>query len=179
MRTQVYKSQNFEILLVDTSRGKSSFFPHEKIFIQYFLSVFSSFLANETSFYITKKTPLSLALTFCGNYKIKALNNLYRGINKKTDVLSFPVFEGFSKKDLIGSPLVELGDIYICREVAKIQSKEFKITLGEEVLQQLVHGALHLCSYDHERNEKDASIFFDVEDKLVKKIFKLLKNHRG
>ena len=175
MRTQVYKQKNMEILLSDTSKGKNSFFSQEKRFFEAFINIFSSFLSQNSLFDITKKTELSLSLTLCGKSKISSLNRDYRAKNKITDVLSFPVFDSFTKDDLQGAPLIELGDIYICREVAKIQSKEFEISLGEEVLQQLVHGTLHLCGYDHERSENDASIMFDLEDKLVKKIFKLLK----
>ena len=67
---------------------------------------------------------------------MRELNRTHRGIDRPTDVLSFPV-------DGTG-PTVgprELGDVVICREHT------------QDVTEAVVHGVLHLCGYDHETDD--------------------------
>jgi probable rRNA maturation factor len=71
--------------------------------------------------------------------------------------------------------VVNLGDIFICREVALRQSKEFNVTLEEEILHLFIHGVLHLCGFDHEISEKEEVIMCEHEDMLVKQISDRLK----
>ena len=68
--------------------------------------------------------------------RIRELNRVHRGIDRPTDVLSFPV-------DGVGptSGPRELGDVVICPEHT------------EDVTEAVVHGVLHLCGYDHETDE--------------------------
>jgi len=67
--------------------------------------------------------------------RIRELNRDHRGLDEPTDVLSFPVDE---TGEAAGPR--ELGDVIICPERTA--------DLGEAV----VHGVLHLCGYDHERD---------------------------
>lgn len=118
-----------------------------------------------------------LNVTLCGNTKIKSLNREYRNKDKVTDVLSFGVHENL-RPDLgpflANLPELELGDIFICKEVAKKQAHEFDITYEMEVIHLLVHGFLHLLGYDHEISEKEEMIMEKEEAKLVKSIYKKL-----
>ncbi len=68
--------------------------------------------------------------------EIRALNREHRNIDRPTDVLSFPVDEGGPS----AGPR-ELGDVVICPEHT------------EDLLEAVVHGVLHLCGYDHERDD--------------------------
>jgi probable rRNA maturation factor len=77
-----------------------------------------------------------LAVSFIDSEHIRALNNEHRGIDKPTDVLSFPV-DGTGP----ASGPRELGDVIICREHT------------EDVTEAVVHGVLHLCGYDHETDD--------------------------
>jgi probable rRNA maturation factor len=74
-----------------------------------------------------------LAISFVDSARIRALNLEHRGIDRPTDVLSFPV-DGTSPS---AGPR-ELGDVVICREYTT------------DVVEAVVHGVLHLCGYDHE-----------------------------
>jgi probable rRNA maturation factor len=118
---------------------------------------------------------VSLNLTLCGRAKIKSLNKKFRQKDKVTDVLSFGVHENL-RPDLgpftKNLPAIDLGDIFICKEVAKTQAIEFEITFEMEVIHQLVHGFLHLLGYDHEISEKEELLMEKEELKLVKKIYK-------
>jgi len=81
----------------------------------------------------------SVTIAFVSEKKIRELNRQFRGIDKATDVLSFPAGdEG------------QLGDIAISLETAARQSKENRLTLNGEIAQLILHGLLHLSGYDHE-----------------------------
>ncbi len=88
---------------------------------------------------------------------IRALNNRTRGIDRVTDVLSFPCFdklsppvkeENFSDCDYDGKRVL-LGSIMICRERAKRQAEEFEHSYVRELGFLSCHGLLHLLGYDH------------------------------
>ena len=77
-----------------------------------------------------------LAVQLVGGSEIRALNREHRNIDRPTDVLSFPVDEGGPS----AGPR-ELGDVVICPEHT------------EDLIEAVVHGVLHLCGYDHERDD--------------------------
>ncbi len=77
---------------------------------------------------------------------MRDLNARYRGMVKSTDVLSFPLSEAGP-----AACRALLGDIVICVPKAESQSREYGVTLYDELLRLLVHGLLHLLGYDHER----------------------------
>lgn len=81
---------------------------------------------------------------------MKQLNDLYRGINRATDVLSFPMYN--SLREIPVKPPVLLGDIVISPNAALRQAAEYGGAFHEEMQRLLVHGFLHLIGYDHEKN---------------------------
>jgi probable rRNA maturation factor len=85
---------------------------------------------------------------------MKRLNARYRGVDRSTDVLSFPLSVG--RLAAIGEQRSNtpfpLGDIVICVPTALLQAKEYGISFHEETQRLLVHGLLHLVGYDHELN---------------------------
>src|SRR5690349_2201999 len=80
-------------------------------------------------------------IAFVSDKAIRQLNRQFRGVDKATDVLSFPADE----KDESN-----LGDIAISVETAAVQAKENGLTFEGEVAQLILHGLLHLSGYDHE-----------------------------
>jgi len=129
----------------------------------------SALLAFEKLF--EKGREVEVSLVFCGEKKIKSLNKTYRGKDKKTDVLSFPIYSSLRKGHFVPQGLINLGDIFICKEIAKAQAKEFNISLDEEIVHLFIHGLLHLFGYDHEISKKEEKLMFSLEEKLVKKSF--------
>jgi probable rRNA maturation factor len=77
-----------------------------------------------------------LSVELVGEDRIRELNRAHRGLDKSTDVLSFPIDEDGS----VPGPR-ELGDVVICPEQT--------VDLAEAT----VHGVLHLCGYDHENDD--------------------------
>lgn len=76
--------------------------------------------------------------------QIRKLNKKFRKVDKVTDVLSFP--------DGDWNPETNkkfMGDVLICKAVAKKQAKMFGQSLAREITFLQVHGTLHLFGYDH------------------------------
>ena len=95
-----------------------------------------------------------LSVVFVNSERMKRLNARYRGVDKSTDVLSFPLSDGrpsmISKKP--NNAPFPMGDIVICVPKTLLQAKEYGIPFYEETQRLLVHGLLHLAGYDHEVN---------------------------
>ena len=91
----------------------------------------------------------SATIAFVSNRQIRALNKRFRGVNKATDVLSFPSspFELDQASDLF------LGDVAISIEQAESQAADNRLDFDHEVAQLILHGMLHLCGYDHETDD--------------------------
>jgi rRNA maturation RNase YbeY len=87
-----------------------------------------------------------------GDRAMRTLNREYRGKDRTTDVLSFPMREGAHMRL---QPHL-LGDIVISLPMAERQAREAGASLREEVDRLLVHGFLHLLGYDHERGSAEA-----------------------
>ena len=93
---------------------------------------------------------LEISILFCGDDEIKRLNREYRGIDKATDVLSFPLLD---EEDDGVSPAV-LGDIAISVPRAQLQAEEYGHSFEREICFLAAHSALHLIGYDHENDEE-------------------------
>src|SRR6185295_7260731 len=81
----------------------------------------------------------SATIAFFSDKRIRELNRQFRGVDKATDVLSFPAEEELN-----------LGDVAVSVETAAAQAKENGLTLDQEIAQLILHGLLHLSGYDHE-----------------------------
>lgn len=100
----------------------------------------------------------SATIAFVSDKRIRELNRQFRGIDKATDVLSFPADD---------PDKTNLGDIAISVDTAALQAKENKLSLDEEIAQLILHGLLHLSGYDH---EIDTGEMNRLELKLRKKL---------
>ena len=89
---------------------------------------------------------VEVSLSIVGRDEIHDLNKNYRGVDRETDVLSFPLEEEIN---MDGEVLVLLGDIVICLDIAKDQAKDFGHSLERELMYLICHSTLHLLGYDH------------------------------
>lgn len=100
---------------------------------------------------------------------IKEINAQYRGIDKATDVLSFPMFEKdeleqkIQKKDFL--PEEVLGDIVISILKVEEQAVEYGHSFERELSYMVVHGFYHLMGYDH-IEEADKKLMRPKEEKI-------------
>lgn len=86
----------------------------------------------------------TFSVAFVPDRRIKQLNEMFRGRDTTTDVLSFPY-----EPDGFDPDKTNLGDIVISSEQAQKQAAENGLTLEAEIKQLILHGLLHLCGYDH------------------------------
>jgi probable rRNA maturation factor len=87
-----------------------------------------------------------IEVSFAEGEKVRELNRRYRKKDRSTDVLSF----AYGEKDGL------LGDVIICREVAKKNAPLFGNSYRQELKRLVVHGVLHVLGYDHGRKMSDA-----------------------
>ncbi|MEK7582970.1 MAG: rRNA maturation RNase YbeY [Patescibacteria group bacterium] len=94
------------------------------------------------------RSGVELSVNIVSPQKMRSLNKTYRGKDKPTDVLSFPI--------RVKHDILYLGDIFINRTDAK-KNLPFLV----------VHGFLHLMDYDHERSEREEKIMFTLQDEIL------------
>lgn len=106
------------------------------------------------------KTDVCLAVefSFVDEEEIRRLNRELRGLDKVTDVLSFPALDGIKGKEIRGEehPFeideegnLLLGSIAVCCQRAKEQAEEYGHSYERELHYLLVHGIMHCLGYDH------------------------------
>lgn len=121
---------------------------------------------------------MKVDISFVDEDTIRTLNREQRGIDKKTDVLSFPTLnlkplQRFRIKDFKDdiepdSGLLFLGDIIICENVARHNAEEYGHSFEREICYLVLHGFLHLLGYDHIK-EEDQVIMRALEEAVLKK----------
>jgi probable rRNA maturation factor len=87
----------------------------------------------------------TLSVAIVSDTRVRSLNRRYRGIDRATDVLSFPAAPQ--------TPGTSLGDIVIARGVARRQAREAGHSEFTEWRVLALHGLLHLLGYDHEDDD--------------------------
>lgn len=108
---------------------------------------------------------------------IKKLNRETRGIDKVTDVLSYPSLDGIRgkvlrKKDCLtelDGGYIFLGSIVLCEDRIKEQAKELGHGFTEERDYLLIHGLMHLFGYDH-MNSEDKKQMREAEKSVLKRL---------
>lgn len=110
-----------------------------------------------------------LSLSFVTNEEIRELNSEYRGVDRPTDVLSFPMIDGDADEGDIDmySGAVVLGDIIISAEKAVEQAEVYGHSVERELAFLAVHSVLHLLGYDHERSPEEEKDMFERQEKIL------------
>ena len=108
------------------------------------LAVYRTFI-KEVVAVIPEIATRTFSVAFIGDSRMQQLNELFRGKDSTTDVLSFP-----HEPDEFDPDKDNLGDIVISVEQAQKQAAENDLTLENEIKQLILHGLLHLCGHDHE-----------------------------
>ena len=103
-----------------------------------------------------------ISVTLCGDERIRELNREYRGIDRVTDVLSFPLFD-----DEDDGEKTPLGDIVIDVDRALLQAAEYGHSPEREIAFLTVHSMLHLLGYDHEEGKAEESEMFAKQEKIL------------
>lgn len=104
----------------------------------------------------------TVSVTFTDKDGIRDLNRDYRGVDRVTDVLSFPQYDDFDEIPEEGEIL--LGDVVICKEKAMEQAGEFGHSLDREMIYLFTHSILHLLGYDHMEEEEKKEMRLKEEE---------------
>jgi probable rRNA maturation factor len=95
-----------------------------------------------------RSVEISVRLT--SDDQVRALNAKWRGKDKPTNVLSFPMAEDY---ELNGENVAErellLGDIILARGICLDEAEQKGVSFEDHAVHLMVHGTLHLLGYDH------------------------------
>jgi probable rRNA maturation factor len=108
---------------------------------------------SESAFPQLSKSPraVELSIRLTGDAEVRALNAEWRGKDKPTNVLSFPLSEPHMLEAADGDgPEILLGDIVLARETCAAEARDKGIAFKDHAAHLLVHGTLHLLGYDHQ-----------------------------
>ncbi len=111
---------------------------------------------------------LSVSLLFTDDAEVRTLNAEWRGKDRPTNVLSFPML---SRAELLAltpqGPPELLGDIALAHETCVREAADKGIALWTHVTHLIIHGLLHLAGYDHETGAEDAAAMEALEIKAL------------
>ncbi|MEL7610046.1 MAG: rRNA maturation RNase YbeY [Bacillota bacterium] len=93
-----------------------------------------------------------ISVAVVGDGLMRRMNHEYRGIDRSTDVLSFPSAEG---EGILSEPDGFLGDIAISLDAVYRQAREYGHSPEREIAFLTVHGVLHILGYDHMSGEQE------------------------
>jgi len=106
--------------------------------------------------------PPDLCIRVVDSEESQSLNARFRGVDKPTNVLSFP-----ADVDVPGEKV--LGDVVICAPVVCAEATDQKKSVGDHYAHMVVHGVLHLTGYDHEL-PADAEQMEALEKKILERV---------
>jgi rRNA maturation RNase YbeY len=108
-----------------------------------------------------KMKPGDLFFIFTDNKRIREINIEFLNHDYNTDVISFD----FNTDKLVN------GEIYISIDSVRINSKEFGVSLREEVIRVMIHGTLHILGY-RDSGEKEKGKMVALQEEMIKEYFR-------
>jgi len=114
--------------------------------------------------------PVEISVTLTGDEQVRGLNAKWRGKDKPTNVLSFPMAE---ELDLVRASVADrellLGDIILARGVCESEAAEKGVSFERHATHLIVHGTLHLLGHDHQEEDEAA----DMEAREIRALERL------
>ncbi len=123
-------------------------------------------LADRTLKILDLKKEFIMSVTFVDKETIHQINLNYRNIDRETDVISFAFLDDESEKTIKSNFPIDLGEIYICYDIANENREKYGNSIERELCFLFVHGLLHLLGYDHMEKD-DEKIMFSLQDKIL------------
>lgn len=119
----------------------------------------------------TASAPIEISVRFTSDAEVHVLNRDYRGKDKPTNVLSFPMADPALLAGSADGDEIEilLGDIVLAYETCAREAGERGIAIRDHAAHLLVHGTLHLLGYDHEDDE-EAKAMEDAERRALARL---------
>jgi probable rRNA maturation factor len=118
----------------------------------------------------TAGRPIELSVRLTGDDAVRALNAQWRGQDKPTNVLSFPMLGQDDLRDAnVAGPELLLGDIIVARGVCEAEAARKGVPVDRHATHLIIHGTLHLLGYDH-HDDGDAA---DMEAREIRALERL------
>ncbi len=113
---------------------------------------------------------VELGVRLTSDDEVRELNAQWRGKDRATNVLSFPIAEADEFDDVTpDGPELMLGDIVLARGVCAAEAADKAISIEAHASHLMVHGTLHLLGYDHH----DDAAAIDMEAREVRALARL------
>ena len=114
--------------------------------------------------------PVEISVCLTSDEHVRALNAKWRGKDKPTNVLSFPMAEAYElQNENVAEKQLLLGDIILAHDVCETEAEEKGVLFEDHAAHLLVHGTLHLLGYDH-LHDSDAA---EMEAREVRALARL------
>ena len=128
-------------------------------------AVLSAVASSRHAGLVNSELAVEVSVKFTDDDEVKALNAAYRGKDKPTNVLSFPMVEASLLDSLAMADAGEvlLGDVVLAHGVCAAEAAEKGVAAEAHAAHLVVHGTLHLLGYDHETGDEDAEAMEKVE----------------
>jgi len=112
---------------------------------------------------------VEVSVKFTSDQEVRALNDQYRGKDKATNVLSFPMVEPELLQSIASAEAGELlvGDIVLGHGVCAFEAADKGIAVEAHAAHLVVHGTLHLLGYDHETGDDAAEEMEEAERRAL------------
>lgn len=127
------------------------------------LEILENYVKNLTNELKIEKAIFNIILV--DEDEIHKLNKDYRGVDRKTDVITFALEDSKTFKN---PEIRVLGDIYLCVSVAYEQAENYGHSRIREICFLATHGILHLLGYDH-MTEEEEKVMFSLQEELLSK----------
>ena len=113
---------------------------------------------------------VEISVRLAGDEEVRLLNAQWRGKDKPTNVLSFPMAEGAELASAADEgPELMLGDIILAHGVCGREAADKAVPIERHAAHLLIHGTLHLLGYDHSDDGQAA----DMEAREVRALARL------
>jgi probable rRNA maturation factor len=118
----------------------------------------------------TSERPVELSVRLTGDERVRALNAQWRGKDKPTNVLSFPMLgEDDLRAATFAGPELLLGDIILALGICEAEAADKGVPVEQHATHLIVHGTLHLLGCDHHDDDEAA----DMEGREVRALERL------
>jgi probable rRNA maturation factor len=107
----------------------------------------------------TSERTVELSVRLAADEHVRALNAHWRGKDKSTNVLSFPMMDEVQLRDIkIAGREFLLGDLVLARGVCEAEAADKGVSVEDHATHLIVHGTLHLLGYDHQDEDGAAEM---------------------
>jgi probable rRNA maturation factor len=117
--------------------------------------------------------PNEVHLHFCDDAEMRILQKRFRGLDRTTDILSFPSRE--LNIPTVKLQKIHLGDLVVSLEAVGRGAKRGKRCTRAELGEVLIHGFLHLIGHDHVKSRSKAREMFSLQQELYRALSRVIK----